>query len=183
MRLSGLAIAALLAGCGGKTSDNGGVLPGPSTGGSGGSGAIVGAGGASGSAGPCRQPGTPIDTSALADLKQHILGKWLYCSGPLFFDRPHDGIEFTADYQWYFFFVTVTGEAVRQEGLDGQGKWSFTDTTGMNGPGDFAYQLNFDRAGGGNPIFLKFAEQPPKMRMNWMLGSSDYALISPPPEK
>ena len=32
-----------------------------------------------------------LDTASLASLKQHILGQWLYCSGPLLFARQHDG--------------------------------------------------------------------------------------------
>jgi hypothetical protein len=45
----------------------------------------------------------------------------------------------------------------------------------MNGPGDFAYQLTLAIAEGGeNYIFLKFAENPKSMRMNWMLGFTDY---------
>jgi hypothetical protein len=203
--LAVMAAAALLGGCGGRTTDIGGVHPVPSgvgsgsgggsdqgaTVGSAGSTAAAGGGAGSGAGGSgtgaggsraisisCGTRGDPLDTSQLADLKQHILGQWEYCSGPLLFARQHAGIEFTADYQWYFLQVDASGELVRGSGFGGQGTWSFIDASLMNGPGDFAYQLNLDISGGGfNPTFLKFAANPTSMRVNWMLGFTDYVAV------
>jgi hypothetical protein len=62
-------------------------------------------------------------------------------------------------------------------GFDYAGTWSVVDTTAVNGPGVF--QLNLDLPGGGNGAFITFATAPPKMRLSWMLGLSDYASLDP----
>ncbi len=117
-------------------------------------------------------------TPTQAEFEALLVGRWLHCAGPVVFAREDTaGLRFDSDGSFAFLVNGEDGALRDGAGFDYVGTWELIDTSDFNGPGVF--QLNLDMPGGGNPAFLTFATAPPKMRLSWTLGNSDYASLDP----
>jgi hypothetical protein len=111
--------------------------------------------------------------TSVEELEAHLAGRWLHCDGPVVFVRDDTaGIRFDRDGTFKFLIEGSEGELVDGVGFDDTGTWTVLD----NGPGQ--YQVNIQLSGAGyNPAFFVFATEPAKMRLQWMLGNTDYAAL------
>lgn len=116
---------------------------------------------------PCGAPGVPVVLSSLEQTEDLLVGVWLRCQGASSIlgptaGAPEIGLQFTADGSWYYVFDGPGDTLFRTR----QGTWRITEDSDVGG--------NFYVTVGGFGFRPTFSPDPPLLRANSMIGTSDH---------
>lgn len=116
---------------------------------------------------PCGNPGVPVGLSSVEQVEDLLVGVWLRCQGPPSIlgptaGVPEIGLQFTADGRWYYVFDGPGDTLLRTW----QGTWRIMGDSDLAG--------HFSVNVGGFGFQPTFSPDPPLLRVNSMIGTSDH---------